>query len=52
MFKVHAGSVEEYFFFDPGREDDLRALDALIRASAPTLSRSGSCPGPRAASPA
>lgn len=28
MFKVNAGSVEEYFRFDPGREDDLRALAA------------------------
>jgi len=39
MFKVHAGSVEEYFRFDPAREHDLRGLDALIRAAAPGLSR-------------
>jgi hypothetical protein len=39
MFKVRAGSVEEYFSFDSGREDDLRALDALIRAAAPALPR-------------
>lgn len=39
MFKVCAASVDEYFRFDPGRERDLRALDALIRANAPALSR-------------
>lgn len=39
MFKVPAGSMEEYFRFDPGREDDLRAVDALIRAAAPALAR-------------
>ena len=39
MFEVHAGSMEEYFRFDPGREDDLRAVDALIRAAAPALAR-------------
>jgi hypothetical protein len=39
MFKVHAASVEEYFRFDPVREDALRELDAVIRAAAPALSR-------------
>jgi hypothetical protein len=39
MFKVHAASVEEYFRFDPAREDALRELDAVIRAAAPALSR-------------
>jgi hypothetical protein len=39
MFKVDAASVEEYLRFDPAREQDMRALDALIRAAAPTLSR-------------
>lgn len=39
MFKVDAGSVEEYFRFDPAREHALRELDAVIRAAAPALSR-------------
>jgi hypothetical protein len=39
MFKVPAGSVEEYFRFDPAREDDLRTLDELIRGAAPGLLR-------------
>jgi hypothetical protein len=39
MFKVPAGSVEEYFRFDPAREDALRELDAVIRAAAPALAR-------------
>src|ERR1700733_5816525 len=39
MFKVSAASVEEYFRFDPAREDALRELDAVIRAAAPALSR-------------
>jgi Domain of unknown function (DU1801) len=39
MFKVHAGSVDEYFGFDPMREHALRELDALIRAAAPALAR-------------
>jgi hypothetical protein len=39
MFKVHAGSVEEHLRFDPGREDDLRTLDQLIRSAAPGLPR-------------
>jgi hypothetical protein len=39
MFKVHAASVDEYFRFDPAREDALRELDAVIRAAAPALSR-------------
>jgi hypothetical protein len=39
MFKVSAASVEEYFRFDPAREDALRELDAVIRAAAPALAR-------------
>jgi hypothetical protein len=39
MFKVKAGSLEEYFAFDPAREADLRAIDELIRAAAPSLER-------------
>lgn len=39
MFKVEAGSLEEYFRFDPAREEDLRALDELIRGAAPSLER-------------
>ena len=39
MFKVDAGSVEEYLRFDPGREADLRTLDGLIRGAAPGLAR-------------
>lgn len=39
MFKVPAASVEEYFRFDPAREDALRELDAVIRAAAPALTR-------------
>jgi hypothetical protein len=37
LFKVVAGSVDEYFRFDPDREGELRAIDALIRAAAPSL---------------
>jgi hypothetical protein len=39
MFKVKAGTLEEYFAFDPAREEDLRAIDELIRAAAPSLER-------------
>lgn len=39
LFKVTAGSVEEYFRFDPNREHELRDIDALIRAAAPSLAR-------------
>ena len=39
LFTVIAGSVDEYFGFDPDRETELRALDALIRAAAPSLAR-------------
>jgi hypothetical protein len=39
MFKVDAGSIEEYFRFDAAREGDLRAIDELIRNAAPSLSR-------------
>jgi hypothetical protein len=39
MFKVHAGSAEEYLRFDPAREDGLRTLDELIRGAAPGLPR-------------
>ena len=31
--------MEEYFRFDPAREAELRAVDALIRAAAPSLAR-------------
>jgi len=31
--------VEEYFRFDPRGEDELRAVDVLIRAAAPSLAR-------------
>jgi hypothetical protein len=39
VFKVVAGSVEEYFRFDPAREAELRAIDALIQSTAPSLTR-------------
>jgi hypothetical protein len=39
MFKVEASTLEEYFAADPGREADLRAVDRLIRATAPGLAR-------------
>lgn len=39
MYKVVAGSVEEYFHFEPAREAELRAIDALIRAAAPSLAQ-------------
>ena len=39
MFMVNAGSREVYFAFDPAREDDLRAIDELIRGAAPSLER-------------
>ncbi|GAA1686670.1 DUF1801 domain-containing protein [Fodinicola feengrottensis] len=39
MFKVAVGTVEDYLGFDPDREKDLRATDALIRAAAPDLGR-------------
>lgn len=39
VFNVMAGSVEEYFRFDPSREHERRAVDPLIRAAAPTLAR-------------
>ena len=39
MFTVKAGTLEEYFAFDPAREEDLRAIDELIRAAAPSLER-------------
>jgi hypothetical protein len=39
MFKVEASSLEDYFRFDPAREEDLRALDKLIRGAAPSLER-------------
>jgi hypothetical protein len=35
--KAIAGSVEGYFSFDPDREDELRAIDALVRAVAGTV---------------
>lgn len=39
MFKVQAGSVDEYFAADPAREADLRAIDEVVRAAAPSLER-------------
>jgi hypothetical protein len=39
MFKVPAGSVEEYLRFDRARKNDLRTLDELIRGAAPGLPR-------------
>ena len=39
MFRVVASTVEDYFVFDPAREQELRRVDELIRRSAPTLSR-------------
>jgi hypothetical protein len=48
MFKVLAGSLEEYLSFDPKRRGDLEQLDALIRQSAPSLKRyfqAGTPPG-------
>jgi hypothetical protein len=39
MFKVQAGSLDEYFAADPARQADLRAMDALIRATVPRLQR-------------
>jgi hypothetical protein len=39
MFKVPAESLEDYLAFDPARTGDLEALDRLIRASAPALTR-------------
>ena len=37
VFKVTAATLEEYFCFDPSREGELRAVDTLIRAAAPSL---------------
>lgn len=39
MFTVVANSLDDYFTFDPRRTDDLKKLDALIRAAAPKLGR-------------
>lgn len=39
MFKVQAYDLESYFAADPARAGDLRQLDALICAAAPTLER-------------
>lgn len=39
MFKVTAGSVQEYWDFDPARREDLLGLDALIARQAPNLER-------------
>jgi hypothetical protein len=40
MCKVHEGSADEYLRFDRAREHALPELDVVIRAAAPTLSRS------------
>ncbi|WP_158883725.1 DUF1801 domain-containing protein [Amycolatopsis anabasis] len=39
MFKVEASSLEEYFSYDPAREQDLRSIDKVIRKAAPKLKR-------------
>jgi hypothetical protein len=39
MYQVAVSSIEEYFAFDPGRENDLRRVDVVIRAGAPRLKR-------------
>src|SRR3954447_8498362 len=39
MYKVAASSLQEYFRADPDREPDLRAVDKVIRESAPGLKR-------------
>jgi hypothetical protein len=39
MFRVDVDSLEAYFDFDPKRKPDLQKLDALIRQSAPALTR-------------
>lgn len=39
MYRVDANTVEEYFTADPERENDLRAVDRLIREMAPALKR-------------
>ncbi|QWF79457.1 DUF1801 domain-containing protein [Amycolatopsis sp. CA-230715] len=39
MFRVEASSLAEYFAYDPIREQDLRAVDEVIRAAAPGLER-------------
>jgi hypothetical protein len=39
MFRVDVDSLEDYFRFDPGRETDLRKVDACLRKAAPGLKR-------------
>ncbi|QND54512.1 DUF1801 domain-containing protein (plasmid) [Phyllobacterium sp. 628] len=39
MFKVIASNVEQYFGFDPRRENDLRSVDTLIVGAAPNWKR-------------
>ncbi|HEY2710135.1 MAG TPA: DUF1801 domain-containing protein [Caulobacteraceae bacterium] len=39
MFKVTATDIDSYIGFDPVRAPDLRRVDELIRASAPSLER-------------
>lgn len=39
MFKVQAHSLEEYFDADQARKPELLAMDALIRATVPSLER-------------
>jgi hypothetical protein len=48
MFRVVASTIEEYFAYDPAREQELRQVDQLIRRAAPGLSRhfvGGTAPG-------
>jgi hypothetical protein len=39
MYRVMADSLESYLDFDPARKADLRRLNDLIRAAAPSLKR-------------
>jgi hypothetical protein len=39
VFRIKAANLREYFNFDPDRRADLRKLDRLIAATAPTLER-------------
>ena len=39
MYKVQAKSLAEYFASDPERRSDLEALDAVVRRTAPRLTR-------------
>lgn len=39
VFEVNASNIDTYFAFDPSRENDLRAVDAMIRSAVPTWTR-------------